>query len=414
MEMTTEPAAVWADIHSIRPWENNPRKIPQAAVDTVADSIRRFGFAAPLIARAQDGRLIAGHARLKAALKLGLERVPVRFLDLDPADAHLLAIADNKTAELAEWDDEVLGAILADLAEQKLDLTAGTGFTEAEIERLIAGASEDNPVVEDDGGALEQAEELLAKWKVERGQLWVIPSAKSEGRAHRLLCGDSRERSDVLRLFSDERAVWMWTDPPYGVEYVGKTKDALRIQNDGSDGLAALLSQAFGAADAVLEDGAPIYVCHPAGVLSLTFGAEFVKTGWHLHETLVWVKDTMVLGHSDYHYQHEPILYGWKGKNRHWYGGRDQVTVLEVERPRVSATHPTEKPLKLIEAMLKNSSRPGDLGYEPFAGSGGTYAAAEQLGRVVVGLEIEPKYCAVILERLTTAGLEPRLVEGDA
>jgi hypothetical protein len=408
-----EAAAVWVPIGELRPWKDNPR-LNKRAVAHVAASIRRFGFGSPILARRENGEVIAGHTRLLAALELGLERVPVRYLDLDPADAHLLALADNKTAELADWDDEVLGAILADLAEQKIDLTEGTGFTDSEIERLIEGATEDAAIVEDDRAQLDQAEELLAKWKVASGQVWEIPSAKCRGRAHRLLCGDSRQRSDVTRLFGGERPVWMWTDPPYGVEYVGKTKDALRIQNDGSDGLGDLLGQAFGVADTVLCEGAPIYICHPAGPLSLTFATKFVEAGWRLHETLVWVKDKIVLGHSDYHYKHEPILYGWKGKNRRWYGGRDRVSVLDVERPTANELHPTMKPLALIEATLRNSSKTGDLGYEPFAGSGSTLLAAEQMGRLCFAVEIEPKYCAVILERLAGAGLEPRLADGAA
>jgi DNA modification methylase len=403
-----EAAAEWAPVAALRPWRDNPRH-NQAAVAHVAASIQRFGFGSPILARRENGEVIAGHTRLLAAIQLGLERVPVRYLDLDPADAHLLALADNKTAELADWDEEVLGAILADLAEQKLDLTAGTGFTDGEIARLIACATEDDPVTEDGGAQLDQAEELLHKWNVERGQVWTVPSATASGKAHRLLCGDSRSAADVARLFAGAHAAWMWTDPPYGVEYVGKTKDALRIQNDGSEGLGELLARAFGAADTVLEEGAPIYVCHPAGPLSLSFGTAFVHAGWHLHETLVWVKDQMVLGHSDYHYKHEPILYGWKGKNRRWYGGRDQVSVIEVDRPTASELHPTMKPLALIEAMLRNSSKAGDLGYEPFGGSGSTVLVAEQMGRVCYATEIEPKYCAVILERLAGAGLDPTM-----
>jgi len=405
-----EAAAEWVAVGALRPWKDNPR-INSRAIGSVAASIRRFGFGAPILARRENGEVIAGHTRLLAAIKLGLERVPVRYLDLDPADAHLLALADNKTAELAQWDDEVLAAVLADLAEQKLDLTEGTGFTDAEIERLIEGASEDAQTVEDDGVELDAAEELLEKWHIDKGQLWEIPSATAEGRTHRLLCGDARSSADIGRLFGGARAAWMWTDPPYGVAYVGKTKDALTFQNDGSDGLSALLSQAFSAANDVLDEGAPLYVCHPAGPLSLTFGTEFVKVGWHLHETLVWLKDAMVLGHSDYHYKHEPILYGWKGKNRRWYGGRDQVSVIEVERPKANELHPTMKPLGLVEATLKNSSRAGDIGFEPFGGSGSTVLAAEQLGRLCYATEIEPKYCAVILERLAKAGLEPRNVE---
>jgi hypothetical protein len=156
------------------------------------------------------------------------------------------------------------------------------------------------------------------------------PSATVPGRAHRLLCGDSRRAEDALRVMDGDKARWCWTDPPYGVEYEGGTADHLRIQNDGAKDLPELLRCSFAAADAVLTEGAPIYVAHPAGPLSLEFGRAFLGAGWHLHQTLVWVKDAMVLGHSDYHYQHEPLLYGWKGKNRSWYGGRDKVSTLAV------------------------------------------------------------------------------------
>jgi DNA modification methylase len=159
----------------------------------------------------------------------------------------------------------------------------------------------------------------------------------------------------------------------------------------------------------VLAEGAPIYICHPGGPQSVIFGQAFLKVGWRFHETIIWKKDRFVLGHSDYHYEHEPIIYGWKGKNRSWYGGRDQSSVLEVARPQASELHPTVKPLGLIELALKNSSKKGDLGYEPFGGSGSTLVAAEQLGRLVNTIEIEPKYCAVILERISGLGLQPAL-----
>jgi DNA modification methylase len=405
-----EAAAVWVPITALKAWANNPRKNDQA-VAKVAQSIQRFGFGAPLLARKADGVLIAGHTRLKAATKLGLDKVPVRYLDLDPAEAHLLALADNKTAELAEWDEEVLGAVLADLKEQSVDLLEGTGFTDREVEQLIESLKDSAHVEEEEGVDPSEAEELQAKWQVQAGQRWRIPSATVKGGEHRLLCGDSRDAAQVRRLFGGEKAGWMWTDPPYGVDYKGKTKDALTIQNDGADGLEALLRQSFAAADAVLVDGAPIYVCHPTGPLSLVFGGEFVRVGWRFHQTLVWVKNTLVLGHADYQQSHEGLLYGWKGKNRRWFGGRTQVSVIKLDRPTRSALHPTMKPLGLIEATLKNSSARGDLGYEPFAGSGSTLLAAEQLQRLCFGVELEPKYAAVVLERLARAGLQPALME---
>jgi DNA modification methylase len=198
----------------------------------------------------------------------------------------------------------------------------------------------------------------------------------------------------------------MWTDPPYGVSYTGKTKDALTIDNDDASGLETLLVAAFAVADDVLVEGAPIYIAHPAGRQSVTFGRSFLDRGWRLHQTLVWVKNTIVLGHSDYHYKHEPILYGYKlGQGRfgrggkHWFGGNDQASVFEVARPMASPDHPTSKPVELVIGCLRNSTKRGDLVYEPFMGSGSTLIAAEQLNRRCYGLEIDPRYCDVVVRR---------------
>ncbi len=209
----------------------------------------------------------------------------------------------------------------------------------------------------------------------------------------------------------DEQAELLWTDPPYGVRYQGKTEKALRIDNDGAAGLEALLSESFAAADSALSPGARLYVAHPAGELSLTFGRCFVGQGWRLRQTLVWVKDAFVLGRSDYHYRHEPIYYGHKpgegriGRGaRGWFGDNAQDSVIEVARPRASREHPTTKPPELVERCLRNSTRRGDLVLDPFAGSGSTLVACESSGRAARLLEADPRYCDVIVarwERLT-------------
>lgn len=201
----------------------------------------------------------------------------------------------------------------------------------------------------------------------------------------------------------------MWTDPPYGVSYVGKTKNALTLQNDGADGLANLLEGAFAQATKALEAGAPFYIAHPAGGQCLVFGNAIVAAGWQFHQTLIWVKDSMVLGHADYHFKHEPIYYGWvpgpgrSGRGNHegsrWNGDHSQVSVFEVPRPKASPDHPTGKPVALVTAMLANSTETGGTTYDPFLGSGTTLIAAEQLGRRCYGLEIEPRYCDVIVRR---------------
>ncbi len=214
----------------------------------------------------------------------------------------------------------------------------------------------------------------------------------------------------MFRLVQSDRPVWLWSDPPFGVEYSGRTRDALTIDNDDAIGLPDLLRRAFGLSDEILSDGAPVYIVHPAGPLSLVFGRAFIEVGWHFHQSLVWLKDSLVLGRSDHHYRHETMLYGWKkGRERFWYGGRDQDSVFEVARPKGSELHPTTKPVELVARCLRNSSRPGDIGYEPFSGSGTTLVAAEHTGRVCRAMEIDPRYVAVALERLSALGLAPTL-----
>lgn len=230
---------------------------------------------------------------------------------------------------------------------------------------------------------------------------------------HALLCGDATSAEDVAQLMAaggGERADVMWTDPPYGVSYVGKTKRALTIQNDGAGDLDGLLTDAFAAADsAALVEGAAIYVAGPSGPQGIVFINVF-HAQWPLRQILMWVKDSMVLGHSDYHYRHELILYAFKpapeggigrlgrGGDR-WYGPNNATSVFEIPRPKRSEEHPTMKPVALVAAMLENSSAVGDVVYEPFCGSGTTLIASERLGRRCRALELDPRYCDVILAR---------------
>ena len=238
------------------------------------------------------------------------------------------------------------------------------------------------------------------------GDLWQLGE-------HRVLCGDATVEDEVQRLFRTKRARWMWTDPPYGVEYEGGTSDRLTIANDDAAGLPGLLSAAFGHADAVLARGAPIYCASPAGKLSLVFGRAFEEVGWHFHQTLVWVKDGFVLGRSDYHYRHEPVLYGWKPPGHRWYAGRSQDTIFELPLPRSSPDHPTTKPVALVEAHLRNSSRRGSVGYDPFLGSGTTLIASERLGRRCYAMELEPRYVDVAVRRWQRFAGRDAVLDGD-
>ena len=193
----------------------------------------------------------------------------------------------------------------------------------------------------------------------------------------------------------------------------GGTAERLTLANDRHEGLSDLLEASFRAADAALGPDAALYVAHPAGPHSQLFAQAFQGAGWHLHQTLIWVKDAFVLGHSDYHYRHEPILYGWKGSKHPWYGGRDQQSVFEVARPRRSPERPTAKPVALVEAQLRNSSRRGQAGYDPFCGSGTTLIAAERLGRPCLAMEIDPRYVDVCLRRWQAySGLDALLLDG--
>jgi DNA modification methylase len=415
-----EPAAEWVALDALRPWADNPRQNDDA-VAAVAESVRRFGFGAPILARRANCEIIAGHTRWKAARQLGLDRVPVRFLDLDPVDAHLLALADNRLGEEASWDDAKLAALLAQLRVADADLAA-TGFTDAEIAKLLRDADEAAGGGEVADAEPSRADELREKWGTALGQLWTIESRAAPGKRHCLLCGDSTKPESVARLLGDERADCMWTDPPYGVSYVGRTKAKLTLANDTLAGskLFDFLCACFVAADKhALKEGAAVYVAHPAGALSLQFLLAFEHAGWRLHQTLVWVKDSMVLGHSDYHYAHEPVLYGYtptkngrRGRGGEgWYGDNAQTSVFEVARPKASEEHPTMKPVELVAPMLRNSAPPAGLVYEPFSGSGSTMAACEATGRVCAAIELDPKYVAVALERMSASGLQPERQE---
>jgi site-specific DNA-methyltransferase (adenine-specific) len=278
-----------------------------------------------------------------------------------------------------------------------------SGFADDELKSLLRSLEARDRADRPENFDLDAAfEEAARSPRTKAGDLWQLGE-------HRVLCGDATSAGDVERLLAGDRATCMWTDPPYGVAYEGKTARALTIANDASDGLAALLGGAFTQATAALEPGAPVYVCRPSGREGVAFFNAFTGAGWQLHQELVWVKDSMVLGHSDYHYRHETILYGWSagpgrsGRGRHrgsrWRGGNDATSVFDIPRPKASRSHPTSKPVELVMTMLANSTNVGDSVYEPFAGSGSTLMACERLARRSLAIEIDPRYCDVVLRR---------------
>jgi DNA modification methylase len=377
-------------------WERNPRRISPSRLEDLQQALvadPAMLWARPLIVL-PDGTVVCGNQRLRAAVELGWETMPALVVDLDPERARVWALRDN--VAYGEWDEPALSGLLGELAAGGLDL-ALTGFETTDLDRLLDDLR--RQVDPDEAPPLPATPQS-------------VPAELYELGAHRLICGDATDPELLNRLLGRERAEVLWTDPPYGVDYVGKTREALRIRSDHRDGLEQLLDAAFAAVDVVLAPSARFYVAAPAGPLGLTFREAVVTAGWQLHQSLVWVKQTAVLGHSDYQYRHEDILYGWKagsgrpGRGRHrgsrWQGDNAQTSVFQIDRPTRSSEHPTMKPVALVEAMLRNSSRRGDVVVDPFAGSGSTLIACEQLGRRCFAVELDPRYCDVIRQRYET------------
>jgi DNA modification methylase len=365
----------------------NPRKISDQALDSLVQSIERFGFVDPVIVNDRTGILVGGHQRLKAAKKLGLKDVPVVAVNLDEAEEKALNVALNKIS--GEWDLELLRGVLEDVQASGLDLSL-TGFTEDEWQAMggtpspVQGLTDPEEVPE-----LPEEAEAITK----PGDLWILGE-------HRLLCGDSTKAEDVALVMDGAKADMLLTDPPYGVSYVGKTKDALKVENDelGEKDLTALVVAAFDNAEANCRAGAYWYATVPAGPLHILFADDWKRRGI-LRQIMVWAKDSMVLGHSEYHYQHEPILFGWMPGDRHKNSDRTRTTLWKYDRPKANREHPTMKPVALWSQAVNDGSRVGEVVYDPFLGSGTTLIAAEQLGRKCYGLEISPKYCDVIVKR---------------
>jgi site-specific DNA-methyltransferase (adenine-specific) len=381
-------------ITRVVPYGRNPRK-NAAAMPGVVRSLKAFKFRQPIVVDA-EGVIVVGHTRWAAAKQLGMTEVPVHVAsDLTPAEVKAYRLADNKSNEAANWDAELLALELGDLKSTEVDL-ALTGFDDGELAALFSRTGVLSATDVDDVPALPKTPVTKLGDLITLGQ-------------HRLLCGDSTKAEDVARLMAGEHAGLLWTDPPYGVSYFGKTADALEMANDDADGLLALLTAALTAVGPSLVPGAPFYIAHPAGARSLDFAAAIAAAGWQIHQTLVWVKDSMVLGHSDYHYRHEPILYGYlpgpgrSGRGKHegtrWFGGNAETSVFEIPRPKASPDHPTGKPVELVARHVGNSSQADDIVLEPFAGSGTTLIACERLRRRCRAMELEPAYCDVIVTR---------------
>ena len=374
-------------INSLVPWKQNPRTHSATQIEQIRRSIQEFGFTNPLLVD-ENGQLVAGHGRLEAAKAEGMTELPVIELQgLSEAQKRALVIADNQIAVNAGWDDELLRLEIGALQQDNFDLSL-VGFTEDELAEILAEPIEVG-LTDPDDAPLPPANPVTVL-----GDVWLMGK-------HRVMCGDSTAITDMERLVNG-RPCDMWlTDPPYNVAYVGKTKDALKIENDSmsDDQFRSFLRDAFVTADTAMKAGAVFYIWH-ADSEGYSFRGACRDAGWKVRQCLVWKKQTLVMGRQDYHWKHEPCLYGWKdGAGHLWAADRKQTTVLEFDRPSRSTDHPTMKPVALFEYQMLNNTKGGDIVLDSFGGSGTTCIAAEKNGRESRLMELDPKYVDVIVTR---------------
>ena len=382
-------AVEYRSLDSLISYARNARTHSDEQVDQIAGSIREFGWTSPILVDGDNG-VIAGHGRILAARKLGLTKVPVIELAyLTPNQKRAYILADNKLALNAGWDNELLALELGDLKEAGFDLGL-TGFDEDELKSLMendasAGLTDEDAVPE---APIEPVTKL--------GDVYLLDN-------HRLLCGDSTVLANVEKLLDGALADMVFTDPPYNVNYANTAKDKMRgknraILNDNlGEGFEQFLYDSCVNMLAVCKGA--IYVCMSSSELH-TLQKAFIEAGGKWSTFVIWAKNCFTLGRADYQRQYEPILYGWKqGTDHFWCGARDQGDVWFVNKPRVNDLHPTMKPVELVERAIHNSSKSRDIVLDCFGGSGTTLIACEKLERQARLIELDPKYCDVIVKR---------------
>ncbi len=389
---------VWS-IDRLLPYIRNARTHTDQQVAQVAASIREFGWTNPILVAA-DGTIIAGHARLAAARKLKMTEVPVIVLDhLTEAQRRALVLADNRLALDAGWDEEMLRVELASLQEDGFDLDI-VGFTDEELEDLLRDPEETRDGVTDEDAVPDEQETAITV----PGDVWVLGD-------HRLLCGDATSMDAIQTVLAGGLADMVFTDPPYNVDYVGKTAKKLKIGNDALGGkFYDFLREACTNVLAVTKGA--IYICMSSSELHTLFRA-FTDAGGHWSTFVIWAKHHFTLGRSDYQRMYEPILYGWRdGTDHFWCGARDEGDVWFIKRPMANLEHPTMKPVELVERALRNSSKTQDTILDVFGGSGTTLIACEKSRRQARLIELEPRYCDVIIRRWQEYTGEKALLDG--
>ena len=367
-------------INKIKPYKNNARKNDNA-VDTVVKSIQQCGYVAPIILE-ENNIILAGHTRYKALKKLGYDEAECIIKQgLTEEQKKKYRLLDNKTNEIAEWDFQLLAEELEGLDLGDLDLDWG-------LEEL-GYLGEEKEIIEDDFDF-----EFEEKPKAKYGQIYQL------GR-HRLMCGDSTNEEDVQNLVQNKQMDLFITDPPYNVNYEGKTSQKLKIKNDKmeEDEFRKFLVKCFKNADCALKKGGAFYIWH-ADSEGYNFRRACKETSWVVRQCLIWNKNTIVLGRQDYHWKHEPCLYGWKeGASHFWNSDRKQSTVLEFNKPTQNLEHPTMKPVELFTYQIQNNTKINENVLDLFVGSGTTLIACEQLNRNCYAMELDPKYVDVIIKR---------------
>ena len=390
----------WEAVDKLIPYAKNARTHSDEQVAQIAGSIKEFGFNNPILVD-KDNSVIAGHGRLMAARKLGMDKVPVVELDhLTESQRKAYVLADNRIALNSGWDTSMLSLELQDLKDD-IDLSL-LGFDPDELDALL------NPIEETEGLTDEDAvPDVPDEPKTKLGDIYILGN-------HRLMCGDSTSIDSVEKLMNGQLADQLVTDPPYNIAYEGGSKKREQIKNDemADEEFRQFLKDVYIAANAVMKAGAVFYIWH-ADTEGYNFRGAARDMGWKVRQTLIWNKDNSAFGRSDYHWKHEPCLYGWKEGAAHlWAADRKQTTVIECKRPSKSDLHPTMKPVELMEYQILNNTKGSDIVLDLFGGSGSTMIAAEKIGRKSCLMELDPKYCDVIVKRWEDfTGKKAELVE---
>jgi DNA modification methylase len=373
-------------LSALLPYARNARTHSEDQIAQVVASIQEFGWTNPILVGG-DGTIIAGHARLAAARRLKMAEVPVIVLDhLSEVQQAALVLADNKLALNAGWDEEMLRGELQGLEQHGFNLEL-IGFTDEELEGLLAGPEETVEGQSEEDAVPEAQERVITV----PGDVWILGD-------HRLLCGSATEMAAVEKVLAGGLADMVFTDPPYNVAYEGKTSKKLKIDNDALGGKFYEFLRDACANMLAVTNGA-IYICMSSSELHTLYRA-FTDAGGHWSTFVIWAKHHFTLGRSDYQRQYEPILYGWRqGSDHFWCGDRNQGDVWAIKRPMANLEHPTMKPVELVERAIRNSSKGRDTVLDPFGGSGTTLIACHKTGRQARLIELDPKYCDVIVRR---------------